>query len=74
MSVIPGAYGSRRQSYATPSGSRRGSTIGSSTARPDVGSRKSTARSVMQDKARERAAQANRQMHEEEVAEKQEIV
>jgi hypothetical protein len=75
VSVIAGAYGSRRQSYAATSGSRMGSragsiTSGTTTARPAMGSRKSTARSVMQDKARERAVQANRQMHDEEVAEK----
>lgn len=81
VSVIAGAYGSRRQSYATPSGSRmatpsasrRGSFTGATSTgslRPGLGSRKSTARSVVQDKARERAAQANRQMAEEEVNEK----
>lgn len=89
VSVISGAYGSRRQSYATPSGSRmatpsasrrgtpsasrRGSMTGATTSglqRPAMGSRKSTARSVMQDKARERAAEANRQMAEEEINEK----
>jgi hypothetical protein len=76
VSVIPGAYGSRRQSYATPSGSRRGSiTTGVSTARhPGIGSRQSTARSHMQEQARERAAEANRQMHEEEVTEKKKEV
>jgi len=73
VSTIAGAYGSRRQSYATPSGSRRGSmATGTSTARhPGLGSRQSTARSHMQEQARGRAAEANRQMHEEEVAEKQ---
>lgn len=81
VSVISGAYGSRRQSYATPSGSRmatpnisrRGSLTGATTSgaqRPAMGSRKSTARSVMQDKARERAAQANRQMAEEDINKK----
>ncbi|TID26762.1 DNA replication licensing factor [Venturia nashicola] len=81
VSVISGAYGSRRQSYATPSGSRmatpnisrRGSVTGATASgaqRPAMGSRRSTARSVMQDKARERAAEANRQMAEEDVHEK----
>jgi hypothetical protein len=77
VSVIAGAYGSRRQSYATPSGSRRGSVIAGATTtarHPGLGSRQSTARSHMQEQARERAAQANRELQEEKIAEKQKEV
>jgi hypothetical protein len=64
VSMIPGAYGSRRQSYAVSS-SRQGSVAGSSiAARPGVGSRGNT-----MDRTRERAAQANREMQSEKVKE-----
>jgi hypothetical protein len=61
VSVVTGAYGSRRQSYATPN-SRRGSL-----ALP--GSRSSSVvGKPTQEKARQRAAQANREMQDEETA------
>jgi hypothetical protein len=66
VSMIPGAYGSRRQSYALSNsrqGSVAGSRPGSVAARPGVGSRGNTAGTV-----RERAAQANREMQDEKVS------
>lgn len=54
VSVMPGAYGSRRQSYAVPN-SRRGSLARSSGRNP----------SIAQENARDRAAQANREMEAE---------
>jgi hypothetical protein len=65
VSSIPGAYGSRRQSYAVSSsrqGSIAGSRPGSIAARPGAGSRTNTAGTV-----RERAAQANRELENEKV-------
>ena len=68
--MIPGAYGSRRQSYAVPN-SRRGSLalpgsrVGSLTSRPSFASRQASSTSAAgpaQEKARERAALANREM------------
>jgi len=73
VSVIPGAYGSRRQSYAVSSsrqGSLAGSRPGSVVSRPGAGSRQTTGMTPAQEQAKERAAQANRQMQDEELTNK----
>jgi len=68
VSMIPGAYGSRRQSYAISS--RQGSVVGSRqnsviTQRPGPGSRQSTGVGTAQEQVRQRAMEANRQMQKE---------
>lgn len=68
VSVISGAYGSRRQSYAQPS-SRRGSmALPGSRTGSLAGSRGNSYVGAPQEKARKRAAQANRDMANEEQA------
>jgi hypothetical protein len=69
VSMIPGVYGSRRHSFATPN-SRRGSLAlpGSRPGSVSTGSRMHSYIGPAQESARERAAKANRDIADEEKA------